>query len=70
MQKLHPTKRLTDSILEGFVLLVYLSEFLLAVVLYDVVYVNLSCLEECTGHVGVCVVADLDLLTLDLDLLQ
>jgi hypothetical protein len=69
-ESFYASKCLNNSRLEGFVLFVYLSEFLLAVVLYYVVDVDLSGLEEGLCFLWVGMIADLDLLALDLELLE
>mgnify|MGYP006338029465 CR=1 FL=1 len=69
-QSLEASESLKDSALESFVLLVYLPELLLTVVLYNIVHINMGCLEESLGLLRVSVVSNLDLLALNLHLLD
>jgi len=70
VQKLQSSKCLTDSILECFVLFVYSSVLLFAVIFNDIVNVNLSSLEECSCNIWISMITHLNLLTLDFYLLK
>lgn len=59
-----------DTVLEGFVLFVYFSVFLLTIVFYYVVYVYVCGLEEGFGTLWVGMIANFHLFALQLDLLH